>query len=117
MPSGLGSTGVGFSSRDPDFAEKAGRLLDLYARGGRGRSLKDDEFVISADEKTSIQARRRKHPTQLCRPATAMRVEHEYKRCAAWVYLAALDVHHARVFVRRETKHGMVAQGRLGETA
>jgi len=44
--------------RDPNFAEKAGRLLDLYAREWEGKSLKDDEFVISADEKTSIQARR-----------------------------------------------------------
>jgi hypothetical protein len=47
--------------RDPNFADKAGRILDLYARGWEGEPLKDDEFVISADEKTSIQARRRKH--------------------------------------------------------
>jgi hypothetical protein len=101
--------------RDPGFAEKAGRLLDLYARGWRGKSLKDDEFVISADEKTSIQARRRKHPTQLCRPGTAMRVEHEYKRCGAWVYIAALDVHHARVFGRCESKNGIAPFDRLVE--
>jgi len=54
--------------RDPEFAIKAGRVLDLYAREWQGHILKDDEFVISADEKTSIQARRRKHPTQNCRP-------------------------------------------------
>jgi hypothetical protein len=101
--------------RDPDFAEKAGRLLDLYARGWQGRALQDDEFVISADEKTSIQARRRKHPTQPCRPGTAMRVEHEYKRCGAWVYIAALDVHHARVFGRCETKNGIAPFDRLVE--
>src|ERR1700684_3596024 len=41
--------------RDPDFAEKAGRLLDLYSRQGEDKPLKADEFVISADEKTSIQ--------------------------------------------------------------
>ena len=81
--------------RDPDFAEKAGRLLDLYAREWDGKPLKDDEFVISADEKTSIQARRRKHPTRACRPRTRMRVEHEYWRCGAWAYIAALHVHHA----------------------
>jgi hypothetical protein len=90
-------------------------LLDLYARDWCGKSLKDDEFVISADEKTSIQARRRKHPTRLCRPGTAMRVEHEYKRCGAWVYLAALDVHHARVFGRCETKNGIAPFDRLVE--
>jgi hypothetical protein len=103
------------SPRDPDFAEKAGRLLDLYARGWKGKALKDDEFVISADEKTSIQARRRKHPTQRCRPGTAMRVEHEYERCGAWVYIAALDVHHARVFGRCETKNGIAPFDRLVE--
>ena len=58
--------------RDPDFAVKAGRVLDLYARQWQGRALKDDEFVISADEKTSIQARRRKHATQTCRLRTPM---------------------------------------------
>ena len=99
--------------RDPDFATKAGRILDLYAHRWRGRPLKDDEFVISADEKTSIQARRRKHPTQPCRPRHAMQVEHEYKRCGAWVYLSALDVHHARVFGRCETKNGIAPFGRL----
>jgi len=37
-----------------------------------------------------------------------MRVEHEYRRCGAWVYLAALDVHRARVFGRCEAKNGIV---------
>ena len=94
--------------RDPNFAEKAGRLLDLYARQWHGKSLKDDEFVISADEKTSIRARRRKHATRACRPRTAMRVEHEYFRCGAWAYMAALDVHEehaARVIIRWSCHH------------
>jgi hypothetical protein len=38
--------------RDPNFAEKAGRILDLYARRWEDKPLLDDEFVISADEKT-----------------------------------------------------------------
>ena len=54
--------------RDPDFAAKAGRILDLYERTWNGKPLQDDEFVISADEKTSIQARRRIHPTLPPRP-------------------------------------------------
>ena len=58
--------------RDPEFATKAGRMLDLYAREWEGKALKEDEFVISADEKTSIQARRRKHATDKCRPDTPM---------------------------------------------
>jgi hypothetical protein len=101
--------------RDPDFAEKAGRLLDLYARQWQDKPLKDDEFVISADEKTSIQARRRKHPTRSCRPRHPMRVEHEYNRCGAWAYLTALDVHNARVFGRCETKNGIAPFDRLVE--
>ncbi len=94
--------------RDPNFALKAGRVLDLYHRLWDGKSLKDDEFVISADEKTSIQARARRHSTQPCQAGKPMRVEHEYQRCGAWVYLAALDVHQARIFGRCERKNGMV---------
>jgi hypothetical protein len=101
--------------RDPDFATKAGRLLDLYAREWQGGALKEDEFVISADEKTSIQARRRKHVTQNCRPRTPMHVEHEYFRCGAWTYIAALDVHHARIFGRCEANNGITPFDRLVE--
>jgi hypothetical protein len=99
--------------RDPDFARKAGRLLDLYERLWNGRALKGDEFVISADEKTSIQARARRHPTQTCQPGRPMRVEPEYRRCGAWAYLAALDVHQARVFGRCESKNGIAPFDRL----
>ncbi len=43
--------------RDPDFAAKASRILDLYERRLKGRRLTEGDFVICADEKTSIQAR------------------------------------------------------------
>src|SRR5205085_12482818 len=92
--------------RDPDFAEKAGRLLDVYAREWDGKPLKDDEFVISADEKTSIQARRRKHPTRACRPRTRMRVEHEYWRCGAWAYIVSLA--QVTRLIRMYLRTGMV---------
>jgi hypothetical protein len=49
--------------RDPFFAAKASRILDLYERVFDGEPLKDDEFVLSTDEKTSIQARARRHPS------------------------------------------------------
>lgn len=99
--------------RDPDFAAKAGRILDLYARQWQGESLKSDEFVVSADEKTSIQARIRKHPSLPPQPAQAARVEHEYNRGGAWAYLAALDVHRAKVFGRCEKTTGIVPFDRL----
>ena len=75
--------------RDPDFAVKAGRLLDLYEGVWQDQPLRQDEFVLSADEKTSIQARARIHPTQPPRSHQAMKVEHEYERRGAWAYLAA----------------------------
>ena len=99
--------------RDPDFAVKAGRLLDLYERVWKRKPLLDDEFVISADEKTSIQARRRLHPTLPPQPKSAMKVEHEYKRCGAWAYMAALDVHRAKIFGRCEARTGIAPFGRL----
>jgi hypothetical protein len=99
--------------RDPQFAVKAGRILDLYARVWEGFPLKTDEFVLSADEKTSIQARRRRHCTYPAKPGMAMKVEHEYKRCGAWAYLAALDVHRATLFGRCERRNGIASFDRL----
>jgi hypothetical protein len=90
--------------RDPQFAEKAGRVLDLYGRTWDGAALGPDEFVVSADEKPSIQARRRKHATLAPGPARPMRVEHEYFRMGALTYLAAWDVHRAKLFGRCEPK-------------
>ena len=99
--------------RDPEFVDKGGRVLDLYRRRWKSRRLRPDEYVISADEKSSIQARHRRHPTVPTKPSQPMRIEHEYKRLGAWVYLSALDVHHARVFGRCERKNGIDPFGKL----
>jgi DDE superfamily endonuclease len=99
--------------RDPDFATKAGRILDLYERGWNERPLTGDDFVISADEKTSIQARRRCHATQPPHSGRVMKVEHEYERAGAWAYLAALDVHQARLFGRCAPTTGIAPFDRL----
>ena len=101
--------------RDPEFAAKAGRVLDLYARRWDNKALKADEYVISTDEKTSIQARCRCHPTLPPAPGKPMRIEHEYNRRGALAYLAALDVHHARVLGRCEDTTGIVPFSRLVE--
>ena len=93
--------------RDPAFRAKAGRVLDLYERVWEGGSLGPADFVICADEKTSIQARRRVHPTLPPQPGSPMRVEHEYVRKGAWAYLAAWDVHQARIFGRCEATTGI----------
>lgn len=99
--------------RDPAFAVKAGRVLDLYARMVDGQPLGDSDYVISADEKTSIQARCRCHPTLPPAAARKVRVEHEYDRGGALCYLAAWDVHHAKVFGRCEDTSGIVPFHRL----
>jgi hypothetical protein len=99
--------------RDRDFAAKAGRILDLYARIWEGNPLKADQFVICADEKTSIQARLRRHRSSPVRPGRHARVEHEYARGGAWAYLAALDVHQAKLFGRCEQTTGIQPFGRL----
>jgi hypothetical protein len=101
--------------RDPDFQAKAGRILDLYARGWQGEPLRADEFVICTDEKTSIQARVRRHPSLPPQPKQPMRIEHEYRRGGAWAYLAALDVHRAKVFGRCEATTGIAPFERLVE--
>jgi DDE superfamily endonuclease len=99
--------------RDPQFQAKAGRILDLYARTWQGRPLREDEFVVSTDEKTSIQARVRVHPSLPVSAGKPMRVEHEYGRAGAWAYLAALDVHRAKVFGRCEATTGIAPFARL----
>jgi transposase len=99
--------------RDPQFEQKAGRVLDLYHGFWKGKALRKDEFVLSADEKTSIQARRRKYPTLACDPKRSMRVEHEYERMGAVNYMAAWDVQQANIFGRIESKSGIEAFDRL----
>ena len=99
--------------RDPHFQAKAARILDLYARCWQAKALREDEFVISTDEKTSIQARVRIHPSLPTQPGEPMRVEHEYARGGAWAYLAALDVHRAKVFGRCEAATGIAPFERL----
>lgn len=99
--------------RDPEFALKAGRILDLYERRWQGLPLGPREYVVCADEKTSIQARRRRHRSLPPAPGRPMRIEHEYVRAGAWAYLAAWDVHRAKVFGRCERKTGIAPFERL----
>src|SRR5215204_6555034 len=86
--------------RDPDFQPKAGRVLDLYARRFEGRLLHPGEYVICADEKSQLQALARRHETIAAAPGRPALVEFEYKRGGTLAYLAAWDVHHARLFGR-----------------
>jgi transposase len=101
--------------RDPDFATKAGQVLDLYDRRWRGRRLRPDEYVISADEKSQLQALHRRHDDLPPGPERTRRVEFEYSRGGTLAYLAALDVHHATVMGRCAPTTGIVPFGALVE--
>jgi hypothetical protein len=93
--------------RDPAFAEKAGRILDLYQGLWEGVPLAATDCVLSTDEKTSIQARLRCHRSLPPAPGRPMLVEHEYARGGAWAYLAAWDVRRAKVFGRFDATTGI----------
>src|SRR5205823_2998394 len=99
--------------RDPDFELKAGRILDLYEGVWEGQPLLPEDCVLSADEKTSIQARHRCHSTLGPQPHQQIRVEHEYERMGAWAYLAAWDVRRAKIHGRCETTTGIAPFDRL----
>ena len=99
--------------RDPDFAQKAARVLDLYQGLWEAKRLRPNEYIISADEKTSIQARNRKGLSTSVGPNRCRRLEFEYQRCGALAYLAAWDVRRAKVFGLCEPKTGIDAYRRL----
>ena len=84
--------------RDPHFAEKAGRVLDLYHRLWEGQPLGPQDYVLSADEKTQIQILHRCHPSTPPGPGRPLRVESEYQRLGTCAYVAAWDVHRAALF-------------------
>jgi DDE superfamily endonuclease len=95
--------------RDPNFAPKAARVLDLYARVFDGVLLGPGDYVISADEKSQLQALHRCHPT---RPSGSgghvAQVEFEYERGGTLAYMGAYDVHLARLIGTIAAKTGIV---------
>jgi DDE superfamily endonuclease len=93
--------------RDPRFAERAGPILDLYQGRWQGELLHPGDYVICADEKPSIQARKRIAATRPARPGAGQRVEHEYERMGALCYLAAWDARRAKIFDRCAPKDGI----------
>jgi hypothetical protein len=93
--------------RDPDFAVKAARVLDLYARKWDGLALGPHDYVISADEKSQLQALSRRHPDRRVGAGRPRRVEFEYKRGGTLAYMGAYDVHNARLIGTVAAKTGI----------
>jgi transposase len=80
--------------RDAAFYATVAELIELYTR-----PLREDELVLSVDEKTSLQPRHRLHPTRPAQPGNLPnRHEHEYKRGGAWNLFAAFDTRSGKVF-------------------
>ena len=90
-------------------------MLDLYEGRWEGKLLHPGDLIISADEKPSIQARRRIAETlpPAAGVARGQRVEHTYERGGALSYLAAWDVRRGKVFGRSEPKGGIEPFDRL----
>ena len=99
--------------RDPNFSEKASRVLDLYQGLWQGNRLKPNDYVISADEKTSIQARNRQGLHTAATPGRCQRIEFEYERAGAIAYMAAWDVRRAKVFGLCTPTTGIASYHRL----
>jgi hypothetical protein len=69
-------------------------LIELYTR-----PLRAEELVLSVDEKTSLQPRPRRHPTQPAQPQNLPnRCEHEYRRAGALNLFAAFDTRSGKVY-------------------
>jgi DDE superfamily endonuclease len=97
--------------RDPNFRERAEVILGLYEGMWNGRRLGAGDLVVCADEKPSIQARRRR----VVPPAPGLPglVESDYQRRGALQYLCAWDVQRGLPWGRCESKNGIAAFDRL----
>jgi len=76
---------------DPDFWSRVRDVCGLYL------NCPDNAIVLSVDEKTSVQAKERKHGDQPPRPRRRRRREWEYIRHGTASIFAALDVHSGEV--------------------
>jgi transposase len=80
--------------REATFYATIAALIELYTR-----PLREDELVLSVDEKTSLQPRPRSSPTLPAQPNNLPnRLEHEYKRAGALNLFAAFDTRSGQVY-------------------
>ncbi len=92
-------------------------MLDLYERRWEGQRLHPGDYVISADEKSQLQALLGRHDPVAPAPGRPGLTEFEYQRHGTLAYLAALDVHGPQrgLFGRCEHKTGIEPFDRLVE--
>ena len=94
--------------KDPNFLEKASRILDLYQGIWEGVPLGKKDFVICADEKSQLQILAREFATLPPDCGKPIRMENDYKRMGTVAYLSALDVFSGHIFGRVDEKTGIV---------
>jgi len=78
------------NSPDPDFYPKMYDIVELYLNALKMYEM--GEILLSVDEKTSIQALRRKYPHKPMMPGSIELIEHEYKRHGTCCLTAGLEV-------------------------
>ena len=114
-----GSTGPGSSPATPTSRSRPAGCWTCTPACWDGEPLGADEYVISADEKSRLQALRPPPSQPPARPGRRpMRVEFEYRRGGTLAYLAAYDVHHAQVIGHCAPTTGIepfTAPGRAGD--
>jgi len=79
--------------RDQEFCTRVKEVMNLYFR-----EMKPCECVLSIDENTSIQARKRIAEIKAAGPGRAVLCEHEYKRKGALNLIAAFDTRTGIVY-------------------
>ncbi len=84
---------------DPDFFQKAERILDLY------QNPPSDGLIISVDERTAIQVLERLYPGKPLRPYYPEKMEFHYRRHPTFTLLAALSISDGDVFGRCYQRH------------
>lgn len=83
-------------SHDENFVAKATPILQLYAQASF--LLPAGFWVVCVDEKTSIQARERIHPSKPAAPGQPVHVAPRYKRQGALHLFAALSVAEGLIY-------------------
>ncbi len=86
----------GEREKNPErFEAEARRICDLYQQAPALQRA--GVYVVSTDEKTSIQAKERLHATRPMRPGMVEKVEFEYVRHGTQCLMANLDVATGRI--------------------
>ncbi|MCW3987300.1 MAG: hypothetical protein NWE87_03180, partial [Candidatus Bathyarchaeota archaeon] len=109
----LGFIDPGFTQEIPNSLKKLAGYLIFMPSNGRVNPC--SQMIMSSVRMKRPVSRPEFASILLTRPPSEklMRVEHEYTRGGAWTYLAAWDVHRARIFGRCEEGSGIKPFDRL----